>query len=77
MKHLVIAFALVMGSTAYAGDLYWEDDRFEVGKRYDESASEYEARICDARKILEEAGAYIDSNMIWVDNRDFQRSMRN
>ena len=72
MKHLlVIAFALMVGSVAYAGS----DARY--GKQADETAREYEARICEARKTWEEAATYIDSNMIWADNRDFRKTMEN
>ncbi len=75
-KLLVLAFAMMVGVAAHAnGNLYWEDDRFELGKRSDETATEYEMRVCEARKVLEESRAYIDSNMLWVDNQDFQKTL--
>ena len=76
-KMLAIAFVMLLGVTAQAnGKLYLEDAQYELGKRSDETATEYEARICEARKMWSEAEAYIDSNMMWTDDKDFQRTLR-
>jgi len=73
---LAIALAMLVSAAAQAsGDMDWDDDRFEVGRHNDETAVEYEARICEARKVWQAGYTHIDSNMLWSDDRDFQRTM--
>lgn len=73
MKTLVFAIAMLGLSIAHADNDVWDTHKVsDYGRKSGETAAQYEERICEARRTLEAARWYIDSNMLWVDNRDFQ-----
>lgn len=73
MKTLVFAIAMLGLSIAHADkDVEGTHEVSDYGRKLGETSAQYETRICDARRILEAARWYIDSNMMWVDNSDFQ-----
>ena len=43
----------------------------KYGQQKGETNAQYEARIAEAKRTLEVAQGYIDSNMLWADNDDY------
>ena len=86
MKTVVFLVALLAGSVAFA----YGEQNVGFGRHVQETAVEYEDRICAAkrqleltklalqqaeRNLLDETHTYIESNMMWADDDEFQRTV--